>query len=125
MSNLLREPDSQWWDDALTESVVEDRDQILGQAMRDARDELTRRISVSPQKWTWGHLHRLHLENEPLGQRGLPWVRAIFNRGAFEVAGGSASVNATSWNAVEGYEVTSAPAMRMVVDLDDLERSRW
>ena len=29
VSNLLRQPDSQWWDDASTESVVEDRDMIL------------------------------------------------------------------------------------------------
>jgi penicillin G amidase len=125
MGNLLRQPDSQWWDDAGTESVVEDRDRILGQAMRDARDELTRRISVSPKKWTWGHLHRLDLSNDSLGQHGIPAVRAIFNRGPFEVGGGSASVDATSWNAVEGYGVTSAPVMRMVVDLEDLDRSRW
>src|SRR3990170_287155 len=71
MSNLLREPDSQWWDDALTESVVEDRDQILGQAMRDARDELTRRISVSPQTWTWGHRHRLGERDQLERGRGL------------------------------------------------------
>ena len=30
VSNLLREPDNQWWDDATTEGVVEDRDIILG-----------------------------------------------------------------------------------------------
>ena len=125
VSNLLRQPDNQWWDDADTESVVEDRDQILTEAMHDARDELTRRMSVSPKKWTWGHLHRMDLENQSLGQDGLGVVRAIFNRGPFDVGGGTTSVDATGWNAVEGYDVTSAPSMRMVVDLDDLDRSRW
>jgi penicillin amidase len=124
VSNLLRQPDSQWWDNADT-TRIEDRDQILSKAMRDARNELTRRISVSPKKWTWGHLHRLDLENQALGQSGLGIVRAIFNRGPFEVGGGSASVDAANWNADLGYAVDSAPTMRMVVDLDDLDRSRW
>jgi penicillin G amidase len=125
VGNLLRQPSNQWWDDAGTESVVEDRDQILAEAMRQARDELTRKMNVSPKKWTWGHLHRLDLENQSLGQTGIGVVDAIFNRGPYDVGGGSASVDATNWNAVDGYAVTSAPSMRMVVDLDDLDRSRW
>ena len=125
VSNLLRQPESQWWDDADTDGVVEDRDQILAEAMRDARDELTRKISVSPTKWTWGHLHQLDLENQSLGQSGIAAVRAIFNRGPYDVGGGTSIVDATSWDASVGYGVTSAPSMRMVVDLDDLERSRW
>jgi penicillin amidase len=125
MSNLLREPDNQWWDDARTKDVVEDRDTILSEAMRDARNELTRRISVAPQSWTWGHLHHLDLVNQSLGQSGIGLVEAIFNRGPYDVGGGSAAVDATNWSAEDGYDVTSAPSMRMVVDLADLDRSRW
>jgi penicillin amidase len=124
VSNLLRQPESQWWDDSTTEDVVEDRDMILSQAMLDARDELTRKVALSPTSWAWGRLHHLELENQSVGQGGsIP--RAVLNRGPFEVGGGNASVDATNWNATQGYTVTSAPSMRMVVDLDDLERSRW
>jgi penicillin amidase len=125
VGNLLRQPDSQWWDDAHTEGVVEDRDLILAKAMRTARDELTRKVALSPDRWAWGRLHQLHLENQSLGQSGIGVVEAIFNRGPFEVGGGSSSVDATSWDAAEDYRVTSAPSMRMVVDLDQLDRSRW
>ncbi len=125
VSNLLRQPDSQWWDDAQTPGVIEDRDTILARAMRDARDELTRKEGESPGSWAWGRIHHLDLENQSLGQSGLAPVRALFNRGPFEVGGGGAAVDATSWNAAAGYDVTSAPSMRMVVDLDDLDRSRW
>ncbi len=125
VTNLLRQPQSQWWDDASTPGVVEDRDMVLAKAMRSARDELTRRESVSPERWTWGRIHRLELENQSVGQSDIGLVRALFNRGPFQVGGGAASVDATSWNAVEGYAVTSAPSMRMVVDLDRLDRSRW
>jgi penicillin amidase len=125
VSNLLRQPNSQWWDDADTEGVVEDRDMILSEAMLDARDELTRKVALSPDRWAWGRLHHLDLENQSLGQSGIGVVEAIFNRGPFEVGGGNATVDATSWDATKGYAVTSAPSMRMVVDLDDLDRSRW
>jgi penicillin amidase len=125
VSKLLRQPDSQWWDDEATEGVVEDRDMILSQAMRDARDELTRKLALSPRRWAWGRLHQLNLENQSLGQSGVALVREIFNRGPFEVGGGGASVDATNWDATNGYGVTSAPSMRMVVDLGDLDRSRW
>ncbi|MCW2837298.1 MAG: penicillin acylase family protein, partial [Marmoricola sp.] len=125
VSNLLRQPNSQWWDDASTEGVVEDRDMILSQAMIDARDDLTRTVALSPERWQWGRLHRLELENQSLGKSGIGIVEAIFNRGPFEVGGGSAAVDATNWDATQGYAVTSAPSMRMVVDLDDLDRSRW
>ncbi len=125
VSRLLRQPDSQWWDDAETENVVEDRDTILATAMREARDELTRKLSVSASKWSWGRLHRLELENQSLGQSDNGLVASIFNRGPFDLGGGNGSVDATHWDATEDYHVTSAPSMRMVVDLDDLERSRW
>ena len=125
VSNLLRQADNQWWDDAATEGVVEDRDMILAEAMRDARDELTRKVALSPKRWAWGLLHHLDLENQSFGQSGIRVVEAIFNRGPFDVGGGSSSVDATSWDASLGYDVTAAPAMRMVVDLDDLDRSRW
>ncbi|GAB3979317.1 hypothetical protein GCM10027615_55470 [Plantactinospora veratri] len=34
-------------------------------------------------------------------------------------------MNATAWNAADGYEVTELPSMRMAVDLSDLNAARW
>ena len=49
----------------------------------------------------------------------------FFNRDGWQVGGGSSIVDATSWNAADGYEVTAAPSMRMVVSLADFDDSRW
>jgi penicillin amidase len=49
----------------------------------------------------------------------------MFNRGPVPVPGGSDIVNATGWNAADGYEVTAVPSMRMIVDLFLLDESRW
>ena len=125
MRTILNKPNSQWWDDTATSGVIETRDDMLAEAMRRARDELTMKQSREPRDWSWGRLHGLTLVNPTLGDSGVGLVNRIFNRGPYDVAGGGGLVNATSWDASEGYEVTAVPSMRMVVDLADLDRSRW
>ncbi|MFI5427288.1 penicillin acylase family protein [Aeromicrobium sp. UC242_57] len=70
-------------------------------------------------------MHTLDLVNPTLGDSGVAAVNWLFNRGPFDIGGGSGIVNATSWDATEGYEITAVPSMRMIVDLDDFDRSRW
>ncbi|KRF16779.1 penicillin amidase [Nocardioides sp. Soil797] len=123
VTDLLDRPADPFWDDRSTDEV-ETRDDILRAAMLAASDEIIRLMSRRPGEWEWGQLHRLELRNQTLGTSGIGPVEALFNR-SFKVGGGSSLVNATSWDAVEGYEVTSAPSMRMVVSLGDLDDSRW
>src|SRR3954447_3253098 len=126
MRRLLAQPNSRWWDDVTTDGVIETRDDILLRAMSDARDELVRRQARRAVDWTWGHQHRLNLENQTLGQSDVGLVRWLFNRDGYQVGGGSEIVDATEWDAAsDDYDVTSAPSMRMVVSLADLDRSRW
>lgn len=126
VQQLVDDPDSPWWDNALTPNVTEGRDEILRQALVEARLELTRELGKDPKGWDWGKLHRITLEHEVLGGEDVPSpVRWLFNDGPYEMPGGSAIVNANGWNASEGYEVNWAPSMRMVVDLSDLDRSTW
>jgi penicillin amidase len=123
---LLADPTSPWWDDVTTDGVIETRDDILLEAMSAARDDLTRLQARRAVDWTWGHQHRLDLQSQTLGQSDSALVRAIFNRDGHEVGGGSEIVDATSWDASsDGYTVTAAPSMRMVVSLADLDASRW
>jgi penicillin amidase len=49
----------------------------------------------------------------------------LFNRGPLRLGGGPSIVDAVGWNAQEGYQVDWVPSMRMIVDLADLDRSRW
>lgn len=122
---LLTDPDSDWWDDVDTETVRETRDDILLQAMVDARYDITRLQARDANQWTWGHLHRLELVHESLGESGFAPVEWLFNRGPYEVGGGDSVVNATGWTADEGFAVDWAPSMRMVVSLEDFDDSRW
>jgi len=125
VSGLLEKPNDAWWDDRKTDDVVETRDDVLRQALLDARDELTRREALDPADWTWGRMHRMNLHDQTLGESGIGLVERLFNRNGYQVAGGGSIVDATEWNAAEGYLVDAAPSMRMVVSLANLDDSRW
>ncbi|MEV6987044.1 penicillin acylase family protein [Sphaerisporangium sp. NPDC051017] len=122
---LLPEPSDPWWDDARTKDKVETRDETLAAAMTDAAKELRDRLGDTPEDWRWGDLHTLELTNETFGTSGIGPIEWLFNRGPLRLAGGQDAVDATGWDAVAGYEVDWVPSMRMVVDLADLDRSRW
>ncbi len=126
VQQLLSEPDSAWWDNKLTPNITEGKDEILRQALVEARLELTKELGKDPDGWQWGKLHRLQLDHKVLGGEDSPGiVRWLFNDGPHDMPGDSAVVNANGWDASEGYEVDWAPSMRMVVDLSDLDASTW
>jgi penicillin amidase len=116
-----------WWDDLTTPGVIERRDEVLLRALSGARLQLTSTLGKDPDRWQWGRLHRLRLEQTPLGGDSAPGlVRRLVNKGPYDAPGGSSIVNAFSWDAASGsFDVTAAPSMRMIVDLSDLDRSRW
>lgn len=127
MANLLQDPDNVWWDDQRTAGIVESRNTILKQALIDARLQLTADISKDPDDWQWGRLHTLTSRHQVLGEEPAPGiVQSVFNLGPSPMPGGSALVNANNWDAAtDSFEVTAAPSMRMVVDLDNLDNSVW
>jgi penicillin amidase len=124
MRNLLNRPGDPWWDDVRTPGR-ETRDDMLRLAVKDADGELRKRLGGDPAKWKWGDLHTLELTNETFGDSGIGPIEWLFNRGPLKLAGGDSIVDATGWDVQEGYAVDWVPSMRMIVDLADLDRSRW
>ncbi|MEV5507931.1 penicillin acylase family protein [Streptomyces orinoci] len=125
--NILDKPDSPWWKTNGTRANpgATNRDELLNKAMQDARWELTAKLGKDVNSWSWGRLHQLTLRNQTLGTKGPAIVRWLLNRGPWNLAGGEAAVNAAGWNAAGGYGVVWVPSMRMVVNLGDLDKSRW
>jgi penicillin amidase len=117
-------PTAVWWDDRATPDV-ELRDDMLRAAMIDAHAELVDLLGDDITAWRWGDLHSLTLRHPTLGASGVAPVEAVFNRGPVAVGGGPSIVLATGWTASAGYAVDWVPSMRMVVDLADLDASRW
>lgn len=115
--------DSAWWDDVSTTDVTETRDDILKKSFSEGVAELEDLLGDDPAKWTWGGIHVSNFRNGTLGESGVPPIEALFNRGPIPTSGGKSIVNATSWDAVEGYEVTNLPSMRAIYDLSDFANS--
>lgn len=121
IENLLAEPDSPWW----SSREGGDRDAALRTAMRTAWKKTQDLLGPEPVTWRWGTLHELTIRNPSLGESGITAVEKLFNRGPYEVSGGSGVVNATGWDATQGFETNWVPSMRQIVDLGDFDSSRW
>ncbi|RSS76660.1 penicillin acylase family protein [Streptomyces sp. WAC06614] len=124
---LVKDEKSAWWQSPAlrNEKATTSRDELFARAMKDARWELTAKLGKDPETWSWGRLHQLRLKNQTIGTEGPGFLQWVLNRGPWNLGGGEATVNATGWNAASGYEVTWVPSMRMVVNLNDLDKSRW
>ncbi|MGW1725039.1 penicillin acylase family protein [Streptomyces sp. NPDC002306] len=124
---LMDDENSDWWTTPAsgTRPSAHDRDGLFKRAMIDARWELTAKLGKDIDTWNWGRLHRLFLKNQTLGTAGPGFLQYALNRGPWELGGGEATVDATGWNAAGGYGVVWVPSMRMVVNLDDLDKSKW
>ncbi|MFJ6053029.1 penicillin acylase family protein [Streptomyces sp. NPDC092307] len=124
---LVKDEKSPWWTSPRTVTLpaATNRDELFARAMRDARWELTAKLGKDQSTWSWGRLHQLTLKNQTIGTEGPGFMQWLLNRGPWDVGGGEATVNATGWNASSGYGVTWVPSMRMVVNLNDLDKSRW
>jgi penicillin amidase len=124
VTGLLAQPESPWWD-RIDTAAVETRDDVLARALAEAYQQLAIAHGDDPAAWRWGELHTLTLRDATFGSSGIGPVEALVNRGPVAVGGGGDLVNATTWDAAQGYEVTAGPSMRMVVDMSELDNSRW
>ncbi|SEN09576.1 penicillin acylase family protein [Actinacidiphila rubida] len=131
--DIWNQPNNPWWTMSTTAFFGVDtnkahhstRDQLLEQAMKDARYELTAKLGKDINTWSWGRLHKLDLKNQTLGTKGPGVIKWMLNRGPWQLSGGEAAVDATGWNAAGGYDVVWVPSMRMIVNLQDFDKSRW
>jgi penicillin G amidase len=130
---LLAQPDSKWWDNAATSDRVETRDDILKQSLADAARDLVSQYGADPNGWQWGKLHTITFVHRALGTQPVAF---IYNRGPFPVSGYTSLVNATNGNFAFAYQSgnpkltdimkeTSGPSLRQIVDLSDLNASRF
>ena len=119
----LGDPDARWWTNE--DAGVAGRDAMLAHALDEGVGEASDRMGCDPDGWRWGRLHTLTLTNQSFGESGIGPIEWLFNRGPYELGGGSSVVNAIGWDATIGYGVDWVPSMRMIVDLADFDASTW
>jgi penicillin G amidase len=121
---LLERADDPWWDDPATEDRKENRDEILAKSFQEAYAAAQSAQGKDRGKWKWGDLHQATFVSRPLGASGIKPIEAIVNQGPVAVSGSTECVNNTIWYAGKGdFGVGLIPAMRMIIDLGDFDRS--
>jgi len=84
-----------------------------------------RLMGSDPSLWRWGKIHTLEITNASFGKSGIAPLEWLFNRGPYELAGGSSVIDAVGWDTTVGYTVNWVPSMRQVVSLADWDDSTW
>jgi penicillin amidase len=108
---------------------------VLKQSLEDAARMLTAELGSDPSGWTWSKIHSATFKSQALGDAPVSF---IFNRGPYEVDGGTAIVNntGTGSNFSKAYATPSAkltaifaertvPSLRQIIDLGDLNAARF
>ena len=124
VDRLLEESTDPWWtNEALG---VSGQREMLERSAADAAERLAGLQGDDPARWEWGSLHAITLTSDTFGSSGIAPIEWLFNRGPYPVAGGTSVVDATGWVlGSDSFATVTVPSMRMVVDLADLDASRW
>jgi penicillin amidase len=120
LSRLLKNPDSEWFDDPRT-PARETRDDMIRKSVSDALHDLKIGLGGELKEWQWGRVHTVtfgHVfgENAVLG--------GFFNVGPFPVGGSHATVNVGQYFLAHPYKSVVGPSMRQIFDLADANDTR-
>ncbi len=120
---LMKTPNSPWFDDHRTKDKVETRDDILRRAFHEAVDQLAKLKGNDPADWRWGRFHTAVFAHQPFGDSGIAPLIKIFNGKPVPLDGEAFTIDAMSPRMLDPYRVSFGPSQRLIVDLGDLSRS--
>jgi penicillin amidase len=121
LEEMIHSDTSPWWDDKTTSSI-ESKDDILKKAYLKTKSSLVSQLGKDPVAWLWKrvisveHKHALGAK-KPLNK--------LFNVGPLYIDGNKEALNKLdfTWNETGQYEVNSGPAMRIILDFEDINGS--
>ena len=113
---------SLWWDDITTPDVKETRRSIFIRSFDQAVAELSAQLGEDTADWQWGKVHTI--EHGHLLGKKKP-LDKFFNVGPFPIMGGNEVINNQGFklNKEGQYAVSFGPALRILLDFDDVENS--
>jgi penicillin G amidase len=111
----LNAPDGRFGPDSRRE-----RDEILARSLREAVDELTKKLGPEMSAWRWGQERYHHaLIRHPLADTATPEVRGKLNVGPWPRGGDSYTVSATG----NADNQTSGGSFKIIADTENWDNS--
>jgi penicillin G amidase len=119
--HFLTHEENKWWDNTTTDRI-ESREQIINEAFRITLDELSVQFGKDSKAWKWKNAV-LAEHPHPLGSQKP--LDKIFNVKTQAVPANEEAVNKLAFklNGEGIYRVTSGPAMRIILDFENVDQS--
>ena len=123
--HLLTEDREFWFDNKLTTSIVERKNDILRRSLQEGVKELEIRLGHDPANWRWGSLH--HLSHFHSISKRVSLLGKVFglNVGPFESGGTNTTINSGEYLFYAPYDVVNGPSFRRIVDFSQLDLTQF
>jgi len=110
------------WCDNVLSAPAESCDETARTALDAALDDLTERLGSNMNDWRWERLHITQYPHNPFSQ--VSYLKGLFHR-TIANGGDRYTVNVAPVRLAEPYIQTHAPGYRHIIDLADLNNSRF
>jgi penicillin amidase len=122
IENLWSNKEMKWCDDITTKDVEEGFDEMVVKSFKDAIVKLAEKMGDTPERWSWGSIHKMTIEH-PLG--GVKLLAKIFNlnRGPYEVGGSFHTVRPFSYPFKDPFKVDNGASQRHIYLTDNWDKS--
>jgi len=100
------------------ENPIQERNQLLVNTLKSAREELSKLLGPDASQWTWGRLHVVRFRHA-LDQQ--PDAQALLDLGPLARPGDEYTTNATGMN--DSRDQVSGASYRQIIDLNNWDRS--
>jgi penicillin amidase len=120
LSNLLKNPESDWFDDPRT-PARETRDEMIRKSVVDALHDLKSGLGGELKEWQWGKVHTVTF-GHVFGEN--PLLGGFFNVGPLPVGGSHSTVNVGQYFLAHPYKSVVGASMRQIFNLADINDTR-
>jgi penicillin amidase len=123
LSNVLNDTTlrSAWCDNVLTVGLESCEDMAL-LALDTALDDMSGRAGDNMDQWRWGEIHKTQYPHQPFSE--VAYLKPLFHR-TIGNGGDRFTVNVAPVNLHTPYDQTHVPGYRHIVDLADMQNSRF
>jgi penicillin amidase len=119
LQRMVLEGNSVWFDDTRTTGIQETLAEVMIQAARQARVDLSNAYGPNPEKWTWGAAHTIELVS-PIRRQGFG--KAWVGSGTLSFPGSGETLHRGLYAFKQPFEVTISAALRMAADFSDPDK---
>ncbi len=122
IENQTVNENSPWWDNIATQTIKENRTQILQKSFTDCIAHLELNLGENVNQWTWNRVNILEIQH-PMGK--IPLLKKLFNVGPFPVDGANEVISNMlfTFNETEQNKIYGGPSTRRIIDFADIENS--